>query len=86
MTLLVLKKSTRITISSVPRTGRDWEFEQYGPCVPLTQACPTYVPRAKCDPEAFNVARETPNFVYFACFFDKKHPLNVLKCVKCVNV
>jgi len=21
--------------------------------------------------EAFNMARETPNFVYFACFFDK---------------
>jgi hypothetical protein len=28
--------------------------------------------------EAFNVARKTPNFVYFASFFDD-HPLNVLK-------
>jgi len=28
--------------------------------------------------EAFNLARETPNFVYFASF-RKKHPLNVLK-------
>ena len=29
-----------------------------------------------CPAEAFNLARETPNFAFF---FDKKHSLNVLK-------
>jgi len=29
--------------------------------------------------EAFNLAHETPNFVYFAPFFDKKTPF---ECVK----
>jgi len=29
--------------------------------------------------EAFNLARETPNFLHFASFFGKKHPLSVLK-------
>jgi len=29
--------------------------------------------------EAFNLARELPNFVYFASFFGKQHPLNLLK-------
>jgi hypothetical protein len=29
--------------------------------------------------EDFNLAHNTPNFVYIDCCFDKKHPLNVLK-------
>ncbi len=31
--------------------------------------------------EAFNLARKTPNCIYFACFFDK----TLIECVKSIN-